>query len=123
MEHQGTERSTRRCRNVGLSYQVRESLIIREIGSPLTRYQTRRGYVAISIRYLDVLLRYFIAAGTELEFDNCPPGKQDIDSCMAAFLALHLTHGSSAYLEVIPNPQTICFILNLTVLGHLDMAR
>ncbi|KAF5387123.1 hypothetical protein D9615_001631 [Tricholomella constricta] len=39
------------------------------------------------------------AAGTELELANCPLGATDTEPCMAAFLALHLTHGSSAYLE------------------------
>ncbi|KAG6917783.1 hypothetical protein DXG01_001055 [Tephrocybe rancida] len=39
------------------------------------------------------------AAGTELELANCPPGATDTAPCMAAYLALHLTHGSSAYLE------------------------
>ncbi|KAG6854914.1 hypothetical protein C0991_009737 [Blastosporella zonata] len=39
------------------------------------------------------------AAGTELELATCPPGATDIAPCMAAFLALHLTSGSSAYLE------------------------
>ncbi|KAG6814277.1 hypothetical protein H0H92_013402 [Tricholoma furcatifolium] len=39
------------------------------------------------------------AAGTNLELANCPPGALDTAPCMAAFLAIHLTPGSSAYLE------------------------
>ncbi|GLB35079.1 putative glycoside hydrolase family 55 protein [Lyophyllum shimeji] len=39
------------------------------------------------------------ASGTELELANCPPRAPDTEPCMAAFLALHLTHGSTAYLE------------------------
>ncbi|KAL0954336.1 hypothetical protein HGRIS_003334 [Hohenbuehelia grisea] len=38
------------------------------------------------------------AAGTNLEVSQCPPGG-DPYNCMAAFLALHLTPYSSAYLE------------------------
>ncbi|KAG6874267.1 hypothetical protein C0995_001492 [Termitomyces sp. Mi166 len=47
-----------------------------------------------------ILLIYQEAAGTELELVNCPPGARNTTPCMAAFLALHLTPGSSAYLEV-----------------------
>ncbi|KAF9458677.1 glycoside hydrolase family 55 protein [Collybia nuda] len=39
------------------------------------------------------------STGTNLELASCPPGSQNIDTCTAAFLALHLTDGSSAYLE------------------------
>lgn len=38
------------------------------------------------------------AAGTDLESSECPSGS-DSTSCFAAFLALHLTSGSNAYLE------------------------
>jgi len=38
------------------------------------------------------------AAGTNLESSQCPSGS-DSNSCFAAFLALHLTSGSNAYLE------------------------
>lgn len=38
------------------------------------------------------------AAGTNLELSTCPTGR-DSPSCMAAFLALHLTAYSTAYLE------------------------
>ncbi|KAI0928651.1 hypothetical protein AcV5_006151 [Taiwanofungus camphoratus] len=38
------------------------------------------------------------AAGTNLETSTCPSGS-DSNSCFAAFLALHLTSGSNAYLE------------------------
>ncbi|EMD38344.1 glycoside hydrolase family 55 protein [Gelatoporia subvermispora B] len=38
------------------------------------------------------------AAGTNLESAQCPSGSQN-DACFAAFLALHLTPGSNAYLE------------------------
>lgn len=40
-----------------------------------------------------------IAAGTNLEAATCPSGS-DNAACMAAFLALHLTPASTAYLEV-----------------------
>jgi len=39
------------------------------------------------------------AAGTNLQYPQCPPGVNK-DKCMAAYLALHLTKNSSAYLEV-----------------------
>ncbi|KAG6828948.1 hypothetical protein H0H87_000221, partial [Tephrocybe sp. NHM501043] len=39
------------------------------------------------------------AAGTELESSKCPAGSIDTKTCMAAFLGLHLTSDSSAYLE------------------------
>ncbi|CAK5264005.1 unnamed protein product [Mycena citricolor] len=40
------------------------------------------------------------AAGTELELAQCPSnGSGGISNCYAAFLALHLTTGSTAYLE------------------------
>ncbi|KAG6820486.1 hypothetical protein H0H93_016548 [Arthromyces matolae] len=39
------------------------------------------------------------AVGTNLEPSNCPAGSMNTDGCMAAFLGLHLTPGSSAYLE------------------------
>lgn len=39
------------------------------------------------------------AAGSNLELGQCPPGRTDTAPCMAAFLALHLTPKSSAYLE------------------------
>jgi hypothetical protein len=42
---------------------------------------------------------FLTASGTNLETAQCPPGS-DTTSCMAAFLGLHLTSGSSAYLEV-----------------------
>ncbi|KAF8078081.1 glycoside hydrolase family 55 protein [Lyophyllum atratum] len=47
----------------------------------------------------DTHIRLGGASGTELELANCPPGASETEPCMAAFLALHLTHGSSAYLE------------------------
>ncbi|KAI6165441.1 glycoside hydrolase family 55 protein [Pisolithus thermaeus] len=37
-------------------------------------------------------------AGTDLQLAECPAGSQSPD-CMAAFLSMHLTRGSSAYLE------------------------
>lgn len=39
-----------------------------------------------------------IAAGTNLEMEQCLPGKDTV-GCMAAFMALHLTRDSTAYLE------------------------
>jgi len=39
------------------------------------------------------------AAGTQLQ-TNCPTSGANANNCFAAFLALHLTSGSTAYLEV-----------------------
>ncbi|KIK21024.1 glycoside hydrolase family 55 protein [Pisolithus microcarpus 441] len=39
-----------------------------------------------------------LAAGTDLQLADCPAGSQS-PNCMAAFMSLHLTQGSSAYLE------------------------
>lgn len=47
-----------------------------------------------------VVLNDAVAAGTQLELANCPPNGSDTAPCMAAYLALHLTPHSSAYLEV-----------------------
>ncbi|KZT11300.1 glycoside hydrolase family 55 protein [Laetiporus sulphureus 93-53] len=46
----------------------------------------------------DTYIRLGGAAGTDLEASECPSGS-DSDSCFAAFLGLHLTSGSNAYLE------------------------
>ncbi|KAF9820126.1 hypothetical protein IEO21_01559 [Rhodonia placenta] len=46
----------------------------------------------------DSHIRLPAAAGTDLESSECPSGS-DSTSCFAAFLALHLTSGSNAYLE------------------------
>ncbi|KAJ7470268.1 glycoside hydrolase family 55 protein [Mycena latifolia] len=46
----------------------------------------------------DTHIRLGGAAGTNLEKNQCLPGK-DVSGCMAAFMALHLTRNSSAYLE------------------------
>ncbi|KAF7338697.1 Glucan 1,3-beta-glucosidase [Mycena venus] len=46
----------------------------------------------------DTHIRLGGAAGTNLEKEQCLPGK-DVSGCMAAFMALHLTRDSSAYLE------------------------
>ncbi|KAJ6608599.1 glycoside hydrolase family 55 protein [Mycena sp. CBHHK59/15] len=46
----------------------------------------------------DTHIRLGGAAGTNLEIEQCLPGSNSSD-CMAAFMALHLTHGSTAYLE------------------------
>ncbi|KAJ7929217.1 exo-beta-1,3-glucanase [Mycena leptocephala] len=46
----------------------------------------------------DTHIRLGGAAGTNLEIEQCLPGKDD-SGCMAAFMALHLTRNSSAYLE------------------------
>ncbi|KAJ6547053.1 exo-beta-1,3-glucanase [Mycena capillaripes] len=46
----------------------------------------------------DTHIRLGGAAGTNLEMEQCLPGK-DVSGCMAAFMALHLTRGSTAYLE------------------------
>jgi hypothetical protein len=40
------------------------------------------------------------AAGSNLGLDQCPQTPTDPSACMSAFLALHLTSGSTAYLEV-----------------------
>lgn len=43
----------------------------------------------------------FTAAGTNLEPSTCPSdGSGGIANCFAAYLALHLTPKSTAYLEV-----------------------
>lgn len=42
---------------------------------------------------------FVLAAGTKLQYAECPAGNLSPD-CQAAFIALHLTQGSSAYLEV-----------------------
>lgn len=47
----------------------------------------------------DTHIRLGGAAGTKLEIEQCLPGK-DASGCMAAFMALHLTRDSTAYLEV-----------------------
>ena len=56
---------------------------------------------------LDSAQRCESAAGTDLQVSQCPAsiaqdadGNLIFDNCYAAFLALHLTPGSSAYLEV-----------------------
>lgn len=41
-----------------------------------------------------------VASGTNLEPAQCPRGGSATTSCMAAFLGLHLTPASTAYLEV-----------------------
>lgn len=45
-------------------------------------------------------LTHLSAAGSNLQYPQCPPFKTETAECMAAFLALHLTSGSTAYLEV-----------------------
>jgi hypothetical protein len=47
----------------------------------------------------DQTKRASIAAGTSLQTANCPSGS-DNKACFAAFIGLHLTASSSAYLEV-----------------------
>ncbi|KAK7023969.1 glycoside hydrolase family 55 protein [Favolaschia claudopus] len=47
----------------------------------------------------DTHIRLGGAAGTNLEIEQCSPGKEDVSGCMAAFMALHLTRNSTAYLE------------------------
>lgn len=42
---------------------------------------------------------FALAAGTNLQYPECPAGNLSPD-CQAAFMGLHLTQGSSAYLEV-----------------------
>ena len=39
------------------------------------------------------------AAGTKLQYAECPAGNLS-PHCQAAFMGLHLTQGSTAYLEV-----------------------
>ncbi|KAJ7197153.1 glycoside hydrolase family 55 protein [Mycena pura] len=46
----------------------------------------------------DTHIRLGGAAGTNLEIEQCSPGN-DPSGCIAAFMALHLTRNSSAYLE------------------------
>ncbi|KAG1800145.1 hypothetical protein EV424DRAFT_1265505, partial [Suillus variegatus] len=38
------------------------------------------------------------AAGANMQYSQCPPGSVN-SACQAAFLGIHLTSGSSAYLE------------------------
>lgn len=40
-----------------------------------------------------------LAAGANMQYSQCPPGSVN-SACQAAFLGIHLTSGSSAYLEV-----------------------
>lgn len=42
---------------------------------------------------------FILAAGTNLQYPECPAGTLSPD-CQAAFMGLHLTQESSAYLEV-----------------------
>jgi hypothetical protein len=57
--------------------------------------------------------RFVIAAGTNLEASQCPIGSNS-NSCMAAFLSLHLTKSSTAYLEVAAFPYST-LVLRLTI--------
>ncbi|KAF6765075.1 glycoside hydrolase family 55 protein [Ephemerocybe angulata] len=47
----------------------------------------------------DTHIRLGGAAGTNLQYPQCPTRGGTVANCMAAYLALHLTEGSSAYLE------------------------
>jgi glucan 1,3-beta-glucosidase len=54
-----------------------------------------------------------VALGTNLELSTCPAGSSSSD-CFAAFLALHLTPQSSAYLEVCLCATSICVELTIS---------
>ncbi|KAJ7632166.1 exo-beta-1,3-glucanase [Roridomyces roridus] len=47
----------------------------------------------------DTHIRLGATAGTNLQLEQCPPGTNNTAGCMAAFMALHLTAESTAYLE------------------------
>ncbi|EJD46953.1 glucan 1,3-beta-glucosidase [Auricularia subglabra TFB-10046 SS5] len=47
----------------------------------------------------ETIIRVGGAVGTNLQNPQCPKGSQNTGACMAAFLGLHLTKQSSAYLE------------------------
>ena len=62
------------------------------------------------------------AAGTNLQ-GNCPSGS-DLTACTAAFMSMHLTSGSNAYLEVRvsrPHVGGVCGSERLHP-GHLALA-
>lgn len=42
---------------------------------------------------------FILATGTNLQYPECPAGNLS-PNCQAAFMGLHLTEGSSVYLEV-----------------------
>lgn len=56
--------------------------------------------------------------GTNLQANNCPTSGSGGNNCFAAFLALHLTPSSSAYLEV-------CLLLSVITqkLTRCDLSR
>jgi glucan 1,3-beta-glucosidase len=61
----------------------------------------RLGGGAFRLGLFDPLADISKAAGTNLEGSNCPSsGSGGTANCMAAFLGLHLTSASTAYLEV-----------------------
>lgn len=53
-----------------------------------------------------------LVAGTKLQYAECPAGNLSPE-CRAAFIGLHLTRGSSAYLEA-SNLSTLTWGLLLT---------
>ena len=60
---------------------------------------------------MNVLTVYILYTedGTNLQASNCPTSGSGGNNCFAAFLALHMTPSSSAYLEVSPRPpRTSC---------------
>ena len=64
------------------------------------------------------------AAGTHLDGSFCPKsGAGGYDNCSAAFLGIHLTPLSSAYLEVSPQVYFVsgCW-LNGRIQGHVGVA-
>jgi hypothetical protein len=66
---------------------------------------------------------FVLAVGTKLQYAECPPGNLSLSThCQAAFIGLHLTQGSSAYLEV-SSLSTSTWNLLLTAVGNLDLER
>ena len=64
-----------------------------------------------------------LAAGTKLQYAECPAGNLSLSpNCQAAFIGLHLTQGSSAYLEV-GGLSTSTGNLLPTAVGNLGLER
>lgn len=54
-----------------------------------------------AVQLILLLTSSLLAAGTNLQYSQCPKdGSGGTTNCMAAFMGLHLTPASSAYLEV-----------------------
>jgi hypothetical protein len=88
------------CWYVGLTRQVSgRTLVAKALDSNLFLKDLEE----VSQHPVDLLLYLndSLAAGTGLQYSQCPSsGSGGTTNCFAAFLALHLTSGSTAYLEV-----------------------